>query len=284
MIRTLAAVLATLLVLPGAWAQEDEKSEKERAKEEAKKRDDDAKAALKNYRELRAKARSADDVIEAIIKLEDAEPHPSIRAELANVLSTDRSIDVRISAAGALGKYKKDVAAADILLQNARGQKDEGLRRKCLQRYGAIAPFGKSKDLKPFFNDENNVIVREAIEAIAAINSIRMLQPLVELLGELEQIKEDKGDQGGGGPPLPGVPQNDSTNNQRLKRKRELTDPTRQAINALWKKYDSRTKLNNYTEANTQVQRNKSYLMDLQKKEDLEDKGVKTESAGDSKK
>ena len=283
MIRTVAALIAMLLVLPGASFQEDEKSEKERAKEEAKQKENAAKAAIKAYWDARRNPKSADVIIEAIQKLEDAEPHPLIRQELARALGGEPSIDVRIAAASALGKFKKDTAASDILLQNAKTQKDEGLRKKCLQRYGAIAPYSKSKDLKVFFNDENNGIVKEAIEAIEQINSIRMLQPLIELLGELDQIKEDKGDQGGGGPPLPGVPQGDSTNNQRLKRKRELTDPVRKAVNTLWKKYDSRTKLNDYTSANSQFQRNKSFLMDLQKKEDLEEKGVKTEAGADSK-
>ena len=283
MIRTAAALIATLLLLPGASFQDDEKSEKERAKEEAKQKETAAKAALKAYWDARRNPKSADDIIEAIQKLEDAEPHPLIRQELAKALGGEPSIDVRIAAASALGKYKRDPAASDILLQNAKAQKDEGLRRKCLQRYGVIAPFSKSRDLKAFFTDENNAIVKEAIEAIEQINSIRMLQPLIELLGELEQIKEDKGDQSGGGPPLPGVPQGDSTNSQRIKRKRELTDPVRKAVNALWKKYDSRTKLNDYTNANSQFQRNKSFLTDLQKKEDVEEKGMKTEPAGDSK-
>jgi hypothetical protein len=271
-----------LLVLPGASYQ-DEKADKEKAREEAKKRDDDAKAAIKAFNELRAKAKNPDDVIEAIQKLEDAEPHPLIRVELTKLLEGDRSIDVRIAAAGAMGKYKRDAAACDVLLRNAKAQKDEVLKKKCIQRFGNIAPFGKAMDLKRFFNDENNAMVKEAIEAIEAINSIRMLTPLVELLGELEQIREDKGDSGGG-PPLPGVPQGDSSNNQRQKRKKELTEPTRKAINALYKKYDSKAKLNNYTDANTALQRNKPFLLKLQEKEDLEDKGIKPgEEIGDSK-
>lgn len=282
MIRTTTALIATLLILPGAWAQEETKSDKEKAKEEAKKRDDDAKAALKTFREAFFKGKSPDDRIEAIQKLENAEPHQLIRAELGNILGTNPSIDVRIAAASALGRFKKDVGACEILLTNAKAQKDEGLKRKCLQKYGSIAPFGKSRDLKAFFNDENNVIVRDAIEAIEAINSVRMLQPLVELLGELEQIREDKGDQGGG-TPLPGVPQGDTTNNQKVKRKRELTEPTRKAINTLWRKYDSKTKLNKYTDANAQLLRNKSYLMKIQETEDREDKGIKDETSGGSK-
>jgi hypothetical protein len=277
MIRTAVALIATLMILPGAWAQDDAKNDKEKAKEEAKKKDDDAKAALASFRKSFNAGKSADDKIEAIQKLENADPHPLIRSEFGNILASNPSIDVRIAAASALGRFKKDVGAAEILLNNAKAQKDEGLKRKCLQKFGAVAPFGKSLSLKPFFNDENNLIVREAIEAIEAINSIRMLQPLVELLGELENIREDKADQGG--QPLPGVPQGDNTNNQKVKRKKELTDPVRKAINTLWKKYDSRTKLNNYTEANSQIRRNQPHLMKIQETEDKEDKGMKEEAA-----
>jgi HEAT repeat protein len=283
MTKILAGLFAALLFLPGAVAQED-KSEKERAKEEAKRKEDEAKTALKAYRETLSKAKSADDVIEALQKLEQAEPHSLIRQEFIARLETDRSIDVRIAAAGALGKFKKDNVACDVLLKNARAQKDENLQRKCIQRYGDIAPYGRSMDLRVFFTSENNAIAKEAIEAIKEIGSLRMLKPLIDLLGELENIREDKGESGGGGPPLPGVPQNESSNNQRLKRKQALTEPTRSAINAIYKKYDSKAKLNTYTEANAQYQRNKSQILDQQKKEDLEDKGIKPgEESGEKK-
>src|SRR5258706_559710 len=144
MTRTLAALIATLLILPGASYQDDSKADKDKAKEEAKKRDDDAKAALKAYKELRAKAKTADDVIEAI-------------------------------------------------------------------------------------------------------NSSRRPPPRVCRLAGPAHIPEAKLVRGGG-PPLPGVPQGDSSNNQRQKRHNELTEPTRKAINHIYKKYDSKAKLNTYKE------------------------------------
>jgi hypothetical protein len=278
MTKSLAALLALLLFLPGAAPQDPDK---EKAKEEQRKKDEDAKAVLKTYHEMRQKGKTPDDAIEAVQKLQDAEPHVTIRNVLLGVLQGDPSIDVRIAAASALGSYKRDTGACDALLRNAKIQKDMGLRKKCIQRFGAIAPFGKSMDLfKTFVNDESTEIVKEMIEAVEEIKSIRMLRPLVDLLGELEQIREDKGDSGGGGPPLPGVPQNDSTNNQKLKRKKDLTDPTRKAINTIYKKYDSKAKLNTYTEAIAQLQRNKSFLTKLQEEEDRRDKGVKDPGQG----
>lgn len=282
MIKTIAALLAALLILPGAAPQDGGQSDKDKAKEEQRKKDEDAKAALKTYHEMRKKARTPDDDIEAVQKLQDSERHITIRNELIRVLETDRSIDVRIAAASALGGYKRDVGACDALLRNARSQKDMGLRKKCIQRFGAIATFGKSMDIfKSFVNDENTEIVKEMIEAVENINSVRMLRPLVDLLGELESIREDKGDSGGG-PPLPGVPQNDSTNNQKQKRKKDLTDPTRKAINTIYKKYDSKAKLNTYTDANSQLQRNKSFISKLQDEEDRRDKGIKDGGQYDS--
>jgi len=277
MTKSLAALLALLLFLPGAAPQDPDK---EKAKEEQRKKDEDAKAVLKTYHEMRQKGKTPDDAIEAVQKLQDAEPHVTIRNVLLGVLQGDPSIDVRIAAASALGSYKRDAGACDALLRNAKTQKDMGLRKKCIQRFGAIAPFGKSMDIfKTFVNDENTEIVKEMIEAVEEIKSIRMLRPLVDLLGELEQIREDKGDSGGG-PPLPGVPQADSTNNQKVKRKKDLTDPTRKAINTIYKKYDSKAKLNSYTEAIAQLQRNKSFLDKLKDEEDRRDKGTKDPGQG----
>ena len=288
MTRTLAALIAALLVLPAAMPQDDPKDDKEKAKAEAKKRDEAAQATLKEYREAKAKARSADDTIEAVQKLGEAEPHPLLRNEILNVLQTDRSIDVRLAAAGSLGKYKRDVAACEALLRNARAQKDQLLKLKCMQKFGAIAPFYKSLDLKSFFDDEDIAMTKEAISAIEAINSVRMLRPLVDLLSELEQIREDKdGSQGGGQgvPPPPGVPAGSSNSTeQKQKRKKELTAPTRMAINTLWKKYDSKTKLNDSTQANAALARNRSFIQKIQDQEDREDKGLPPEAPGKDKK
>ena len=276
MSRMLALAVAVLVALPGAWAQDEEpKDEKEKAKQAAAV----AQKAIDAYRADLAKAKNDDDIAAAIQdNLDTADPHPLIRAVLANLLQTHPRIEVRITAASSLGRYKKDRDVARILFQNAKSQRDEGLQKKCLQRFGAVAPYGMSVDLKAWFYGENLVLAREAIEAAESINSIRMLQPLVELLGELEAIREDKPQDGGGnyGPPPPGVPQGGSNqNNEKVKRKKELIDVTRKAINVIWKKHDPKSRLNTYKDANLAVQRNRKFLDKIRADEDAEDNGVK---------
>jgi len=277
MVKSLALLFAALLALPGAAPQDD----KEKAKQEAKEKEDSAKKALEAYRAACAKAKNPEDVIMAIQdKLESADPHPLIHSELVSLLGNHRSIDVRLEAVSALGKYKKDPEAGRVLLANARAQKDEQLQKKCLEKFGAVALHRMAMDLKPWFTAENTGLVREAIEAIEEINSVRMLRPLVEFLGELESIREDQNSGSGGGsygPPPPGVPQGNSSQDQKVKRKKDLIDPVRKAINTLWKKYDAKLKTNTYKEANANLQRYETFLKKIQAEEDKEDQGQKAE-------
>jgi len=276
MTRILALLTATLVSLPGARAQDEAPMD---PKEKAKQAEAAAKKAIEAYHADTKKAKNDDDWSAAIQdNLDAADPHPLIRQVLANILQSHPRIEVRITAASSLGRYKKDREVAKILLQNAKSQRDEGLQKKCLQRFGAVAPYGMSMELKGWFYNENLGFAREAIEAAESVNSIRMLPPLVELLGELEAIREDKPQEGGGnyGPPPPGVPDGSSNqNNEKVKRKKELIDVTRKAINVLWKKHDPKSRLNTYKDANLAIQRNKKYLDKIRADEDAEDNGVK---------
>lgn len=276
MTRILALLIATLVALPGARAQDEAPMDE---KEKAKQAEAAAKKAIDAYHADDRKAKNDDDRSAAIQdNLDTAEPHPLIRHVLGNILQTHPRIEVRITAASSLGRYKKDREVAKILFQNAKSQRDEGLQKKCLQRFGAVAPYGMAVELKWWFSNENIALAREAIEAVESVNSIRMLGPLVELLGELEAIREDKPQDSGGnyGPPPPGVPQGSGNqNNEKLKRKKELIDVTRKAINVLWKKHDPKSRLNTYKDANIAIQRNRKYLDKIRVDEDAEDNGVK---------
>jgi hypothetical protein len=288
MVKSLALLFAALLALPAAASQEDPKAEKEKAKQEAREREDAARKALEAYRAACAKAKNPEDIIMAIQdKLESAEPHPLIRSELINVLGNHRSIDVRMEAAAGLGKYKKDAEAGRVLLANSKAQRDEQLQKKCIEKFGVVALHRMAPDLKSWFSSDNTSLAREAIEAVEEINSVRMLRPLIELLGELESIREDKDGSGSGGsygPPPPGVPQGNSSADQKLKRKRDLIDSVRKAINTLWKKYDPKLKTNTYKEANANLQRYDTFLKKIQVEEDKEDQGMKPEDKKDGEK
>jgi len=272
--------IAAMLALSGAQAQEDPKGDKEKAEAAARK-------ALEGYRADLAKATTPGAAVMAIMShLHSAAPHPLIRATLASVLNSHPFIDAKIAAADALGKYKKDREAAHILMQNAKLQKEVDLQRKCLRRFGEIAPYGMSTELTSWFSNGNPDLAGEAILAAAAVNSVRMLAPLIDLLGELESTAEEKFKNSIQEPPLPGAPGNTpmDTRNQKYMRKKKLTDPTRKAINDLWRKVDPKAPLlKMHKEALAALQQNRKRLLEIQEAEDLEDRGPKP-SDKDSKK
>jgi hypothetical protein len=272
MSRSLAALIAALLFLPAAALQEDPKGDK---KEQEQKAEDEAKAALKTYRDKRQKAKKEEEVVDAILLLKDAKPHKLIRAELISILDSKLPPAIRVEAAGILGEYKKDTTACESLkghARNERGSEFADLRRKCLRSFGHIAPFGKSADLQIFFSDPDNSVAREAIEAVESIRSVRMLKPLIDLLGELERIREDDGKDPGPGVPGGGGPQQGGNNNdEKRKRKQDLLEPTKKAINAIWSKHNGKKTLKNYTEARDAMSDAKAALHKLQADEDKED-------------
>lgn len=272
MMRTTAWLVAAMLPLSGAQAQDDPKGDKEKAEAAAKK-------ALDAYRADVAKATTPGAAVMAITNhLHGAAPHPLIRATLASVLNGHPFVDAQIAAADALGKYKKDREAAHILMQNAKLQKEDELRRKCLRRFGEVAPYGMSGELTSWFSNGNPDLAGEAIQAAAAVNSVRMLGPLIDLLDELESTSEEKFKNSIQEPPLPGAPGGTpmDTRNQKWVRKKKLTDPTRKAINALWRKVDPNAPpLKLHKEALGALQQNRKRLLEIQGAEDLEDRGPK---------
>ena len=272
MMRTLALLFAALIVLPAASLQ-DPPEDKEAKKVEAAKAEEEAKAALKSFREKRVKAKTEADVIECMEILKEAKPHKLIRTELIqNLTNRGLKMKVRIEAADILRKYKKDPVACDALFRTAKSERGpdlRDLRKASLRSYGAIAPFGKSVDLKDLFPDVDTAVAREAIEAVESIKSVRMLKPLLDLLGELERIREDDG--GDRGPPVPDGTPGQGDNNSKRDRKKELLDPTKDAINTLWAKHNSQKKLKDYTEANRAVADARADLKKIQDEEDKQD-------------
>jgi hypothetical protein len=278
----MALLVAALAALPGARAQDAPKDDKEKAKQaEAA-----AKKAVDAFRAEMAKATTPDAAVAAIRNhLDGADPHPLIRAALAPVIQNHRFVEAQIAAVDALGRYKKDREAARILIQNARIQKNEELQKKCLRRFGDIAHYGMSVELKGWFSNVNLGLAREAIEAAEAVRSIRMLGPLTDLLGELEAIKEKGSQEPDQGPPLPGG-SSQGSDYDRAKRKKELTDPTLKAINELWKKIDPNTSpVKLYREALAAFQNHqaRTRLLKIQEDEDLEDRGRKPPDKGEKK-
>jgi hypothetical protein len=228
-----AALIAALLFLPAASLQEDPKAEKEKARQELKKREEEAKAALKAYREERAEAKETDDHVRAVDKLGEADPH--------------------------------------ALIRHAKSREGADLRKRCLKSFGTIATFGRSTDLQVLFNEDDSTIARQAVDAVESIGSVRMLRPLVDLLGELEQIREgrDPAPPPGSRDPRGG----DSGDDHRIRRKKELLDPTKKAISTLWSKHGLGKAPKDATEATAVLAANRPKLKKIQEDEDAQDRG-----------
>jgi len=264
-----AALMAAILFLPAASFQADA-AEKEKARQEQKKKEDEAKAALKIYRDERAKAKETDDQVRAVDKLGESEPHPLIRTELLAVLNGTAADPIRTAAAEALHKYKKDPAVCDALIRHAKSREGADLRKRCLRSFGAIAPFGKSTELQTLFNEDDSTVAHQAVDAVDAIGSVRMLKPLVDLLGELERISENRSPEG---PPVPGGPgKGESGNDHRIQRKKELLDPTRSAIAKMWTQHGLGKAPKDATEANAVLAANRPKLKKSQEDEDAQDR------------
>lgn len=260
------ALLAILLLVPAATFQDDMGNDK-------KTPDEEAKAALAEYREKRKK-NTEDDFIDGIRILKDAKPHKLILAELASVLEGRFPNKIRVEAAEALRGYKKDATACEVLHRRARderGKEAAELRRACLRSYGEIAPFGKSIDLQNLFSDPDTSVARASVEAVEKIRSVRSLKALVALLGELERIRDDDGRDPGPGVPG-GAPPGGGDNNSRRKRKEDLLDPTKGAIRSIFEKVDSRKKVGDYTEANRALGELRAEIKKKQEEEDEADR------------
>jgi len=268
MTRVLALLVAVLSALPIVRTQED--------KEKARKADAAAKKAVDACQSALTKARTPEAAVDAIRDhLDGADPHPLIRTRLSQLLQGHPFVEARIAAVDALGRYQRDKEAARVLMVNSRLQKDLELQKKCLRRFGAAAPYGMSLELKAWFPSESHALAREAIEAAEAVDSIRMLQPLVELLAELEAIDEKEASgPGPNDPPIPGA-SGKSTQYEKVMRKKALIDPTRKAINTLWKKHDPKTTLETHAAAAKALAANRKQLFAIQEQEDLADRGVK---------
>ncbi|HEU4338981.1 MAG TPA: hypothetical protein VFS19_02845 [Planctomycetota bacterium] len=243
-------MIATIGALLLSWA-----AVQDPAKQAA---DEAAAAVVKDYKDKRAKARKDEEVKAAILQLTKANPHPLIRSELISVLDSRLHPDLRLGAAEALGGYAKDRTACNALIPGAyegRGREMSELRKRCLRAFGAIAPHARSTDLQALFSDPDVWVCREAVVSAGRIRSVRMLGPLVSLLGELERIRDDDIDRG----PNPRPPKVDHV---KLRRKRELMQPVREALQLIWSKVNAKIRIVIYI----QVERLLSeYRADIQK-------------------
>ncbi|HZE95944.1 MAG TPA: hypothetical protein VE981_02845 [Planctomycetota bacterium] len=219
-LKTTAIALALAL---SAFAQDDD----------AKKKDEEAKAKIADFKKELKGAKSDKDVIRAIEGL-GALQHPRVLSELKNYLG--RTPDEVAAAAEEIGKYKKDKDAAETLVNAAGARRDKDSIVKCLRYSGDTEYKPLVGKLTGYFRNKDTDVAKESVDSCAKLKSKDAIEPLLNLWRELDAIKEEKAGQGGGiggigGGGLTGAGGvGASMQDEQLKRKRDVTPAVESAL------------------------------------------------------
>jgi hypothetical protein len=214
-----------LILAMSAAAQDD-------AKQEAKQKDEEAKAKIAEFRKELKGAKSDKDVVRAIEGL-GALQHPKVLGELRGYLT--KTPDIAAAAAEQIGKYKKDKEAAETLMAGANSR-DTGTAVRCIRYAGDTEYKGIVPKLANLFRHKEVDIAKESVDSCAKIRSKDAMDPLLNLWRELDGIREEKNNNGGGiggigGGGITGTGGvGQSYQDEQLKRKRDLTPAVESAI------------------------------------------------------
>ena len=203
--------------------------------DDAKKKDEEAKAKVAEFKKSLKTAKTDDDVTGMLEKL-GALQHPRVLTELKTYLSKGGKIGT--AAAEQIGKFKKDKDAAEALFA-ASGARDKDFVVKCIRYVGDVEYKPIVAKLSNLFRHKEVDAAKEAVDSCAKIRSKDAMDPLLNLWRELDGIKEEKDNSGGGGlgggglggggiTGAGGVGQ--SYQDEQIKRKRDLTPAVENAI------------------------------------------------------
>lgn len=237
--RMMTLAVISAISLP-AWGQ-DKKDEKKDAKPATEQcTDDEAKTQIADYQKELKKAKGADDQIRAVENLA-TKKHAKIFDELKKVLLGGSPIEVRITAAEQISKYKKDEKAADTLISTAKAAcvKKETLELaiKCVRYLTAVGLRAKAKELMPLLSHRETDFVREILDTCGLLKSKDTIDPIINLVLELEAVKEESSTNTGGaggnmpGSQFPGANQpGGNKEDDKVKRKKDLLSPAKQTL------------------------------------------------------
>src|SRR5262245_54247952 len=200
--------------------------------EDEKKKDDEAKAKIAEFKKELKTAKTDKDVARAIGSLGDLQ-HPKVMAELRPYLS--KGGEAAVTAAEQISKYKKDKDAGETLIGAASGTKEKDLTVKFIRYAGDVEYKGIVPKLANLFRHKEIDAAKEAVDSCAKLRTKDAIDPLLSLWKEMEAIREEKSGKGGndlggglGGALGGGIGQ--SMQDEQLKRKRELTPAVETAL------------------------------------------------------
>jgi hypothetical protein len=221
-----AKTTAIALILAVSVAAQDD---------DAKKKDEEAKAKIADFKKELKTAKSDKDVARALESL-GALQHPKVLSELKSYLT--KSVEIAVAAAEQIGKYKKDKEAAETLMAGSNAR-DKEVMVKCIRYAGDVEYKGIVPKLANLFRHKEVDAAKEAVDSCAKLRSKDAMDPLLNLWRELDGIKEEKNNGGAGGglggglggggiTGAGGVGQ--SYQDEQLKRKQSLTPAVESAI------------------------------------------------------
>jgi HEAT repeat protein len=185
--------------------------------------EDEAKEAIKAFKTALSKCKEDSDFVSAINDLAGKQ-HPKILEELKPWLTKHPNSEVKLTAAEAVSKYRKNKAAAEALLNASGPQKDKTVAAKMVQYAAETECREIAAKLTALFKHKDTEVARAAVEGCGKIKSKVCIDPLIKLVMELEAIDENQG--GAGQPPMPGPGGGgQAQDDERIKRKRELLSP-----------------------------------------------------------
>jgi len=220
------STMIALVLSASALAQDDD----------PKKKDEEAKAKIAEFKKELKGAKSDKDVIHAIEGVGELQ-HPKVLNELKAYLG--RTPDEVAAAAEQIGKYKKDKDAAETLVNAAGARKDKESTVKCLRYAGDTEYKGIVGKLTGYFRSKDSDAAKEAVDSCAKLKTKDAIDPLLNLWKELDGIKEEKAGQGGGVGGVGGIGGGGLTGTggvgasmqeEQLKRKRDVTPAVESAL------------------------------------------------------
>jgi hypothetical protein len=159
-----AKTAAIALILASAVTAQDD---------DAKKKDDEAKAKIADFKKELKTAKSDKDVVRALEGL-GALQHPKVLAEMKSYLS--KTSDIAVAAAEQISKYKKDKEAAETLMA-ATGSRDKETMVKCIRYAGDVEYKGIVPKLVGLFRHKELDAAKESVDSCAKIRSKESIDP-----------------------------------------------------------------------------------------------------------
>ena len=199
--------------------------------EDEKKKDEEAKAKIADFKKELKTAKTDKDVVRAIEGLGSLQ-HPKILVELKSYLP--KGGEAAVMAAEQIAKYKKDKDAGETLVGAAGGTKDKDAAVKFIRYAGDVEYKGIVPKLANLFRHKEVDAAKEAVDSCAKLRSKDAIDPLLNLWKELEAIREEKSkggnDLSGGLGGVVGGGIGQSMQDEQLKRKRDLTPAVETAL------------------------------------------------------